>query len=311
MKKISANIHVEDQFSVPPLCRGANWGFLITTEGIVMFDTPMVPRTAVKWRDEIAQKGDIHYIVNTHHHVDHTTGNFFFPGRVVAHEGTREAFFAPLATVAGSERVDEAIKIGQGTLGYIRLLVGEHDPESLPLMAKEKYKVKAPAIVFSEKLHLYVGEHEIELVHLPGHTGGHIGVYIPQEKVFFAGDNFCSGTQPSLAHSFPLEWVESLRRIEAMDIDVVVPGHGEISDLREVARFRQFVEKCIEMTREAIDRGMTKEEAADRISFEELYPGERCRRAVHPGTAMQRRNVLRLYEMVSKHQEHSKDNKFS
>jgi glyoxylase-like metal-dependent hydrolase (beta-lactamase superfamily II) len=140
----------------------------------------------------------------------------------------------------------------------------------------------------------------VELIHLPGHTGGHIGVYVTQEKVFFAGDNFCNGTQPSLAHCFPLEWVESLKRVEAMDIDVVVPGHGEISDLGEVHKFRKFIEKCIDMTREAIKQGMSKEEAASRVSFEELYPGERCRPAVHPGSGMQRRNVLRLYEVMSK-----------
>jgi len=259
----------------------------------------MVPRTAVTWRAELAKKGEVLYIINTHHHVDHVTGNFFFTGPVVSHEVTREAFFAPLASVSGSERVDEAIKIGQGTIGYIRLLVGEHDPESLPLLDEENYQIKVPTITFTKKINFYLSEHAIELIHLPGHTEGHIGVYIPQEKVFFAGDNFCNGTQPSLAHSFPLEWVESLKQIEAMDIDVVVPGHGEICHRQEVSQFRQFIEKCIDMIREAIRRGMTKEEAANHLSFESLYPGDRCHPAVHPGSAMQRRNVLRLYEMLS------------
>jgi glyoxylase-like metal-dependent hydrolase (beta-lactamase superfamily II) len=47
-----------------------------------MFDSPMVPRTAVQWRGEIAKKGEVRYTINTHHHVDHTTGNFFFPDKV-------------------------------------------------------------------------------------------------------------------------------------------------------------------------------------------------------------------------------------
>jgi cyclase len=185
-------------------------------------------------------------------------------------------------------------------MGYIRLLVGEHDPESLPLLDDEKYQVKAPTITFSEKLHLYVGDHEVELISLPGHTDGQIGIYIPKEKVFCSGDNFCNGTQPSLAHSLPLEWVQSLKRIEAMDIDVVIPGHGEICDLQEVARFRRFIETCIEMTRDAIRQGKSREEAGDTISFEGLYPAEKCRAAVHPGLAMQRRNVTRVYDMLMK-----------
>jgi cyclase len=300
MKQITANVHAEDQWSVPPNCRGSNWGYLVTSGGVVMLDSPMVPRTAVKWRAEIAKRGEVRYTINTHHHVDHVTGNFFFAGPVVAHEKAREAFFAPIAAVAGSERVEEAEKIGQGTMGYIRLLVGEHDPESLPLLDDEKYQVKVPTITFSEKLHLYVGDHEVELIYLPGHTDGQIGIYIPKEKVFCSGDNFCNGTQPSLAHSLPLEWVQSLKRIETMEIDVVVPGHGKICDLKEVARFRQFIETCIEMTREAIRQGKSKEEAGDTLSFEGLYPAEKCRAAVHPGLAMQRRNVTRVYELLLK-----------
>ena len=300
MKSITACVFAEDRFSVPPNCRGSNWGYLVTSEGIVMMDTPMVPRTALKWRSEIIRRGRICYTVNTHHHVDHTTGNFFFTGPVVSHEAVRKAFFADLPTVSGSERVAEAMEIGQGTLGYIRLLVGEHDAESLPVLEQEKYQIKPPSITFSERLALHVGDHRVELIHLPGHTDGHLGIYLPEEKVFFAGDNFCNGTQPSMAHSLPRQWVTSLKQIEAMDIDRVVPGHGLICDKKEVQRFRKFIETCIEMTTSAIGKGMTKDEAADRISFEALYPGHRCGTAVHPGAAMQRRNVMRLYDMLSK-----------
>jgi len=298
MKQITANVYAEDQFSVPPLCRGGNWGFLVTPEGIVMIDTPMVPRTAIKWRDDIAKRGEVRYIINTHHHVDHITGNYFFQGTVISHKGVKELFTAPVTSVVGSERIDEVIKIGQGILGYIRLLVGEHDSESLPLL--EDYQLKAPTITFSEKLNLYIGKHTIELIHLPGHTQAHIGAYIHQEKVLFAGDNFTNGTQPSLAHSYPLEWVESLRKIENMDVDFVVPGHGEACDKRKVREFRLFIQECIDMVREAAKQGMSKEEAADRISFEALYPRKQRGLAVHPGSGMQRRNVLRFYEMLSK-----------
>lgn len=209
MKQATANVHVEDQFSVPPKCRGSNWGFLVTSDGVVMLDTPMVPRTAVERRSEIARRGEVRYIINTHHHVDHVTGNFFFPGPVVSHQSVREAFLAPLASVSGSERVDEAVKIGQGTIGYIRLLVGEHDPESLPLLDSEKYQIKMPSITFSEKLRLYVGDHTIELIHLPGHTEGHIGVYLPEERVFLRG--ITSATGPSLRSPTACPWNGSRR----------------------------------------------------------------------------------------------------
>jgi len=292
MKQITANCYVEDRFSLPPRYRGCNPGFVTTSEGIVMLDTPMLPTDAVEWRDEIAKRGEVRYIINTHHHVDHITGNAFFPGTVVSHEEVKELFTAPIARVSASERIEEAVKAGLDIVGYIHRIIKEFDPEGLLLL--EGYQFKAPTITFSERLTLYVGEHTFELIHTPGHTSGHISVYIPQERVFFAGDNVTNEAQPSFAHSLPLEWVKSLKKIEAMDVDVVVSGHGKVCGKSEVREFRSFIEKCIDMVREAIKQGMSKEEAADRISFEEFYP------PVHPGPEMQRMNVLRLYEMLSK-----------
>ena len=301
MKQITANVYVEDQFSVHPRDRGANPGFVTTSEGVVIIDPPFLPSDAVKWRDEISKKGEVRYIINTHHHPDHITGNFFFAGPVISHEEVRELTLAPLTTVYGfaGKRIQKAVESGQGTVGYIRLLIEERDPEGVPLM--EGYQLKAPTITFWERLNLYVGGHTFELMHLPGHTQSHIGVYIPQERVFFSGDNFTYRTQPSLAHCLPLEWVESLKRIEAMDIDTVVPGHGEVCHQQDVREFRLFIQKCIDMVKGAIKQGMSGEEAADKISFAELHPGAKdgCP-PVHLGPVIQRRNVLRLYEMLSK-----------
>lgn len=295
MRQITSNVYCEDQFSVPPSCRGSTWSYVTTSEGIVMIDTPMVPRTAIEWREKLAVMAEIRYVINTHHHVDHITGNFFLPGTVVSHEGIRQLILGPVTSISGSELIESIVKSGQGTLGYVRLLVGGHDPDSLPLL--DNYELRAPTITFTDKLTLYVGNHTFHLFHMPGHTETHIGVYVPQEKVFFAGDNFTYRTQPSLVNSLPLEWVESLRQIEALDVDFVVPGHGEVADKKAVQRFRLFIEQCIDMVREAIKKGMTREEAAESISFENIHPGESL--PVHPGKERQRRNVRRLYDMLS------------
>jgi cyclase len=279
-----------------------------------MIDAPVLPTDAVKWREEIAKRGEVRYIINTHHHLDHVGGNCFFPGTVISHEGLRKVLPTPVTSVedserlrdlisaaaglnvAASERLTEAFRAGQLEREWIRLLTEELDPEGLPLL--EDYELKVPTITFSERLSLYVGEHTFELIHLPGHTQEHIGVYIPREKVFFTGDNFTNETQPNLAISLPLEWVRSLRRIEAMDIEVIVPGHGEVCDKAQVREFRLFIQKCIDRTKQAIKQGMSKEEAAGKLSFEGLNPGGDRGVAVHPGPRQQRSNVLRFYEML-------------
>jgi len=237
----------------------------------------MLPTEAIRWRDEIAHRGEVRFIINTEHHRDHITGNYFFSGTVVSSRGVKAAFSDNLST---PEDVRQRVK--------------KEDPDGLSLV--ENYQLRPPSVVFSERLDLYLGNHAFELMHLPGHTTGQVGVYIPQEKVFLTGDNFTHGWQPSLAYCCPLEWVESLKRIEALDVDVIVPGHGEVGDKKAVQGFRTFIEECIAAVRQAMEQGMTKDEAAERISFEtEAYPP-----ALHPGRESQRDNVMRLWEMLAK-----------
>ena len=271
MQQITANVYVQ----IFPIGTSCNPGFVVTSEGIVMIDTPYRPTEAVKWRDEIARKGEVRYLINTEHHPDHRTGNYFFSGIVVSHQGVREDF---------GTRV--------GTPEEVRQQVRETDPEGLPLV--ENYQFRPPTITFTEQLNLYLGNHTFELFHLPGHTSSQVGVYIPQERVIFTGDNVVNGWYPVLAECCPIEWVESLERIEAMDVDVIIPGHGEIADKRVVREFRTFIQGCIDKVKEAISQGMSGEEAANRISFEERLP------ALHPGAEWQRQDVMWLYEMLSR-----------
>jgi len=299
MKQISLNVYVEDRFSVPPPPnnRGANFGIVTTSEGVVLIDPPFLPTDALKLKKEIAKKGEVRYIINTEQHVDHIAGNSFFPGTVVSHESIKKLFRGPVSSVVGSERIEEVLKAGLDVIGYYRLLVQERDPEGLSLL--RDYQFREPTITFSEKMYLYVGSHTFELIYQPGHTQAHIGVHVPQERIFFTGDNFAGGTQPSMAHCVPLEWVRTLEEIEKMELDVVVPGHGQIGNRKQVQEFRHFLLRCIDIVNDAIKQGMSKEEAGERISFEGLHPGDRSREAVHPGAVMQRLNVFRLFEMLS------------
>lgn len=270
MQQVSANVYVET------LMQGCNPGFVTTGDGIVMIDTPMMPSDAIKWRDLIQEKGDVHYVINTEPHADHVVGNAFFPGTVIAHQGTREA----LSTVTEADIIERAKAM---------------DPEGLPLM--EGYRLKRPAITFTEKLNLYLGDHTFELIHLPGHTPSETAVYIPEERVVFTGDNVFYKLQTWFHEADPWGWIESLKRLEGLDVDVIVPGHGEVCDKGYLKEQTAFIEEWIAAVRDAIKRGLSKEQAQAEISFIDRYPMGQGMEAMGP--IVQQMNVGRLYDLLT------------
>ena len=84
MQQITKNVYVET------CIRGCNHGFVTTSDGVVLIDTPHKPSDAVKLKTEIAKHGQLRYIINTEPHGDHWTGNAYFDVPVIAHEGVRK-----------------------------------------------------------------------------------------------------------------------------------------------------------------------------------------------------------------------------
>ena len=271
MQKITGNVYAETGF------RGCNPGFVVTKEGVVMIDTPQMPADAIKWRDEIAKHGRVRYLINTEPHGDHFTGNYFFKGTVVAHEGTREAILA-----ASVEQLKERLK--------------QTAPESLSLMKGFRYR--PPTITLSERLTLYLGNHTFQLIHLPGHTPYQVAVYIPEEGVVFTSDNVFGRVQAWLQQALPYEWLNSLQRIQELEADVLVPGHGSICSRSYIPEMSAFIQAWIDAVAAAIKKGMSLEEAQDKVSLLDRYPMEAGSEPM--AQQVQRMNVARLYEVLKK-----------
>ncbi|MFC2044251.1 MBL fold metallo-hydrolase [Chloroflexota bacterium] len=271
MQKITQNVYAETGF------RGCNTGFVMTKEGVVMIDTPQFPTDALHWRGEIAKYGKVRYLINTEPHGDHFTGNYFFEGTVIAHEGTREAILA-----SSVEQLKERIK--------------ETAPQSLPLL--EGYRYRLPTITLSQRLTLYVGEHTFQLINFPGHTPYQTAVYIPEERVIFTSDNIFAKVQAYLHQSLPYEWLDSLNRMEKLEADVLIPGHGRLVDRSYLQEMRDFIQAWIDTVTKAIKQGMSLEEAQEKVSLLDLYPME------FPDDTrakmVQKMNVARLYEVLKK-----------
>ena len=244
-KQLTPNVYVETGF------HGANVGYVTTGDGLVMIETPFLPTDAVAWRKEIDSRGTLRYLINTEPHHDHFAGGFFFNAPAVAHEKTREAMLS-------------------ADLNQIRDIVAKIDPDGLPLM--DNYQVKVPAITFSEHLTLHLGRHSFRLLHMPGHSVGQTSVFLPEERVVFTGDNVTYKMQGFLHDADPFAWLESLKRLDELEVDHIVPGHGEVCDRSYLKEQTDFIQGCVDVVKEAIDQGWTKDEAIARVVFPSPYP---------------------------------------
>ena len=110
------------------------------------------------------------------------------------------------------------------------------------------------------------------LLYAPGHTPGQVAVHVPEERVVFTGDTIFHGCQTWLMTSDVDQWIASLDRIRALDVDTVVPGHGPVTDLSCLAAQRAILLEWKTAVAVAIAKGWTREETVARVSFAERCP---------------------------------------
>ena len=142
-----------------------------------------------------------------------------------------------------------------------------------------------------------MGSHSFQLINLPGHTAGQTAVFIPEEKVVFTGDNVNYKCPVFLHEAIPITWLQSLERLDELDVDYIVPGHGEVCDKSYLDEWASFIQEWIDTIRQAISRGWNKEEAIERISPPSRYP-------MPPGGKEMARmlrvmSISRLYDVLS------------
>jgi glyoxylase-like metal-dependent hydrolase (beta-lactamase superfamily II) len=115
---------------------------------------------------------------------------------------------------------------------------------------------------------LNVGGRAVELIEVgPAHTEGDVIAYLPKEKVVFAGDVVFIGSTP-VAWAGPLEnCIRALDVILGMDVEVIVPGHGPITDKAGVREVRAYWEFVAERTRRCHEEGLSAQAAAREIAL--------------------------------------------
>jgi len=229
-----------------------NAGIIVGDDGVAVVEALMTPDLAKNLISEVKRitSKPVKYLINTHYHGDHTLGNEFFrPSPIVAHVNCREEYITTW---------DAVIK--------------RFSTEIMPDKADEfaKLSLTPPDVTFEDSLTIYLGDRQIQLLYYgPAHTRGDIVVYLPKERVIYAGDLAFHHVNPVAAEGYVSSWIGVLRKVLRLDAGTVVPGHGPIGTKENLSQLRNYFRTLKRECRRRYNKGMSAEEAAQDIRMGE------------------------------------------
>ena len=193
-------------------------------------------------------------VVNTHANGDHTHGNgLCTKAEVIASEASAREMesFTPAMM---QSFMDSAETLGEAG-DYLKDVFGPFDFSSIA--------EKLPTKTFSDELCLEVGAKSVHLLEVgPAHTRGDVLVHVPEDRTIFTGDIlFIEGT-PLMWAGPVANWIRACDRIIDLDPEVIVPGHGPITDVAGVAQVKAYLQYIEREARARFDAGLSVREAA-------------------------------------------------
>lgn len=204
-----------------------NVAVYVTSEGVILVDDRFAPDyeqivAAVKR----VTSQPIRYVINTHHHGDHTGGNsrFLASSELIAHSNARK-----------------------------HMLEGK-----MP---------GPPRIAFTDQTSVFLGGKEVRAIYYGrGHTDGDIAVYFPAERVVHLGDLMAGTrgvTNPVVDYKNGgslRDWPSTLDGVLKLDIETVIPGHGEISTRDGLLAHRNKISAIRDQISGMVHDGKSKDE---------------------------------------------------
>lgn len=266
--------------------------FIINVADVVVVDTGFFAQTGELMAKELKKLTPlpVRYVINTHWHDDHHGGNSAFlelwPGaEIISHRDTRTDIIERTYAARPKSRADMESALAK----YERWRDTNMDDTGKPIDAERMKRVvdlvaflradlpkfkdlreAAPTLTIADKMVLTRGERRIELIWLGlGNTRGDIVVFLPKERIVASGDLFVLPI-PFAFGSYYEHWVETLGRLDSLDADIILPGHGPLQRDRTALRsVRALVAVLVKEVKAAVADGATLEETKKRVTLDE------------------------------------------
>jgi cyclase len=226
--------------------RGGTIGFLLSKDGIVVIDAQF-PDTAQHLIYDLKKRSSnpFRYLLNTHHHGDHTSGNIAFKGvveHVVAHENS----------LTNQKNVAEK--------------------------SNSMDKQLLPDMTFTDDWKLKIGDETIKADYYgAGHTNGDAVYHFEKANIFHAGDLMFNKRHPFVdrtAGANMTQWIKDLDKVtkKADKDSIIIFGHSlnpgeETGTLEDVKKFQDYLGKVLSFAEQEIKKGVTKEEFVKNTSI--------------------------------------------
>jgi len=218
-----------------------NTGFLVSSTGVTSVDACSTERRTRAYLEEIAKRSPrpVRTLINTHHHGDHTHGNYLFgDATIVAHDRCREEVLA-----AG--------------LPYFPGIFQDVDWGEL--------QVAPPFLTYSDKVTLYSDDLrcEVRYVGTPAHTTNDSIVWLPERSVLFTGDLIFNGGAPFMLMGSITGAIDVLENVvKPLSPKTIVPGHGEVCGPEAIDAVLGYLRFVLDLARRGKEAGLSPLEAA-------------------------------------------------
>ena len=225
-----------------------------------LYDLALTEQMLHSMRDAVPAAARIDTLVNTHANGDHCYGNQLLAGaRIVASERTVEQM-TELPPQAMAALIEQAPNMGELGAFFLECF-GAFDFSGIELLLPEE--------TFNGETTIDVGDRQLELIEVgPAHTRGDTLVFDRARRVLFSGDILFSGAHP-IAWAGPVSnWIAACERILAMDVEVIVPGHGPLAGPGAVRELKAYFEYLYAQARVRHADGMTALQAARSMSLD-------------------------------------------